>query len=357
MATQRRIGFTLVELLVAVAIMAAMLAILLPAVESAREAARVAHCKNNLKQLSLASLNHLDVQGHFPSGGWGWYWVGDPDRGFGKDQPGGWIYNILAYCEQSPGLHDLPGDGLPNELTRVQRVGAAQLIQSPLDIVNCPSRRASTTYPLVANEGGNIGFYNSITPQTAGRSDYAVNSGHVYCEWPYFSVGKGPESYEDAKSWTAMRVWGSEQPRLTLATPAQVETLTGISFERSLVTASQVADGLSKTYLIGERHISTEAYETGRQLGDNETWCTGFNNDNYRKTGRLADNEVRECAPTPDWVTGVADPDSRFGSSHPGGWNSSFCDGSVRTISYAIDWRAHRDIGHRADGGAVDLAD
>ncbi len=357
MATHRRYGFTLIELLVACAILGSLIAILLPAVESAREAARQAHCKNNLKQMSLSALHHLDAQGHFPSGGWGWYWVGDPDRGFGKDQPGGWIYNILAYCEQSPGLHDLPGDGLPNELTRVQRVGAAQLIQSPLHIVNCPSRRESTTFPLVANEGGNVGFYNSITPNAAGRSDYAVNAGHVYCEWPFFDLGKGPGSYEDARSWTAMRAWGSEQSRFTLATPARIDTLTGISFERSVVSASQVADGLSNTYLIGERYIPTDAYVTGRQLGDNETWCTGFNNDNYRKTGRLAGDEIAECSPTPDWVTDVVDPDSRFGSAHPSGWNASFCDGSVRTMAYEIDWRAHRDIGNRADGGAVELQD
>jgi hypothetical protein len=344
-----------VELLVTVAILGALAAILLPGVQSAREAARQAHCKNNLKQLSLAALQHLDFHGHFPTGGWGWYWVGDPDRGFGQEQPGGWIYNILPYCEQSPGLHDLPGDGLPDELTRVQRVGAAQLIQSPLDIVNCPSRREATTYPLVANEGGRLGFFNSITPHAAGRSDYAANAGHVYCEWPHGPLGKGPDSYAEAEIWTAIRAWGSEQPRFTLATPAQIETLTGISHERSLVTAAQVLDGLSKTYLLGERYIPRDSYVTGLELGDNETWCTGFNNDNFRKAGRLDGNEIGECTPTPDWVSGVIDPDSRFGSAHAKGWNASFCDGSVRTMSYEIDWRAHRDIGHRADGGAVEL--
>jgi prepilin-type N-terminal cleavage/methylation domain-containing protein len=357
MANRTRNGFTLVELLVVIAILGALIAILLPAVQSAREAARQVHCKNNLKQLSLACLHHLDAQGHFPTGGWGWYWVGDPDRGFDKEQPGGWIYNVLAYCELSPGLHELPGDGLPNELTRVQRVGAAQLIQSPIDIVNCPSRREATTYPLVANEGGSVGFFNSITPSAAGRSDYAANAGHVYCEWPYASLGRGPGSYDEAKTWTAVRAWGSEQPRFTLATAAQVETLTGVSFERSIVSAAQVPDGLSKTYLIGERYIPSGAHATGFQMGDNETWCTGFNNDNFRKTGRLKDNEIRECAPTPDWISDIVEPDSRFGSAQTAGWNASFCDGSVRTMTYEIDWRAHRDIGSRADGGAVEMCE
>jgi prepilin-type N-terminal cleavage/methylation domain-containing protein len=350
-----RSGFTLLELLVVVAIVGALLALLLPAVQAARETARQAHCKNNLKQISLAALNHADTQGHFPTGGWGWYWVGDPDRGFGSEQPGGWIYNILPYCEQSPGLHDLAADGDPSFLTRVQRVGSAQVVQSPLDIVNCPSRRPNKVYPLRANEWDSLGFYNSTTPDNAGRSDYAANAGHIYCEWPYSILGRGPSNYEEAAAWTANRVWGSEQPRLLAATLADIETLTGISYERSMVSVSHVVDGLSKTYLVAERYVPQDKYETGTSLGDNETWCTGFNNDNYRKTGRLENNEIQECAPIPDWSTEVEDMNGRFGSAHPAGWNASFCDGSVRTVPYEIDWRVHRDLGNRMDGGAVEI--
>jgi prepilin-type N-terminal cleavage/methylation domain-containing protein len=350
-----RIGFTLVELLVVTAIIGVLVALLLPAIQTAREAARRAQCMNNLKQISLAALNHLDAQGHFPSGGWGWYWVGDPDRGFGKDQPGGWIFNLLPYCEENSGLHDLAADGQPNRLTRVQRVGAAQVVQSPLNIVNCPSRRQTKTFPLVPNEWGELGFFNSITPDTAGRSDYAANSGHVYCEWPYPVLGRGPKDYDDADVWSSNQIWGSEQPRLLVATSAQIHTMTGISYERSTVGVSRVLDGLSKTYLAGERYVPAAQYETGQDLGDNETWCTGFNNDNYRKTGRLKDGEIHESAPMPDWESGFEEPTGRFGAAHASGWNAAFCDGSVRGMSYGIDWRVHRDLGNRMDGGAVDL--
>jgi prepilin-type N-terminal cleavage/methylation domain-containing protein len=357
MSIPRRLAFTLVELLVVVAITGLLIALTLPAVQSARESARGAHCKNNLKQLSLAAVNHLDAQGHFPTGGWGWYWAGDPDRGYGKDQPGGWIYNLLPFCEESPGLHELAADGEPDNLTRVQRVGAAQVIQSPLAIVNCPTRRGNGLYPLVANAGGDLGFFNSITPNAAGRSDYAANAGHVFCEWPHGGLGRGPTSYGDASIWSEMRIWGSEQPGLRLATSARIEAMSGISFERSTVRAAHVVDGLSKTYLAGEKFVPQRAYETGTDMGDNETWCTGFNNDNYRKTGRLENDQIQECAPAPDWDAVVIDPNGRFGAAHASGWNAAFCDGSVRTMPYDIDWRIHRDLGSRMDGGAVELTD
>ena len=44
------------------------------------EAARRTQCKNNLKQVALGFMTHHDTQKHFPTGGWGWFWVGDPDR-------------------------------------------------------------------------------------------------------------------------------------------------------------------------------------------------------------------------------------------------------------------------------------
>ena len=72
-----RFGFTLVELLVTIAIVSLLLALLLPAVQSAREAGRRANCQSNLRQIGLALLSYHDTQGHFPLGGWGHEWVGD----------------------------------------------------------------------------------------------------------------------------------------------------------------------------------------------------------------------------------------------------------------------------------------
>ncbi len=102
----RNSGFTLVELLVVITIIGILIGMLLPAVNSARESGRNAQCKNNLAQMGKACLAHEEAQGIFPTGGWGWFWVGDPDRGYGDQQPGGWIYNILPHTEMNA-LHDL----------------------------------------------------------------------------------------------------------------------------------------------------------------------------------------------------------------------------------------------------------
>jgi len=65
---QRRTGFTLIELLVVIAVIAVLVALLLPAVQQAREAARRAQCKNNLKQWGLALQNYHESRSMFPMG-------------------------------------------------------------------------------------------------------------------------------------------------------------------------------------------------------------------------------------------------------------------------------------------------
>jgi len=89
-----------VEILVVIAIIGILVALLLPAIQSAREAARRAQCANNLKQIGLACLNHVDTHKYWPSGGWGFDWTADSDRGYGPDQPGSWIFNVLDYVEE-----------------------------------------------------------------------------------------------------------------------------------------------------------------------------------------------------------------------------------------------------------------
>src|SRR4051812_24808536 len=118
---ERRIrqGFTLVELLVVIAIIGILVALLLPAIQAAREAARRNQCVNNLKQLSLGALNHESTFKMFPSSGLGYKWVGDPNFGHGRKQPGGWIYNTLPFIEEQA-IHDM-GFGIGTSSTDAAR--------------------------------------------------------------------------------------------------------------------------------------------------------------------------------------------------------------------------------------------
>jgi prepilin-type N-terminal cleavage/methylation domain-containing protein/prepilin-type processing-associated H-X9-DG protein len=99
--SQRLRGFTLIELLVVIAIIAILLGLLLPAVQKVREAAARVQCINNLKQLSLATINEADTyNGNLPPS-IGLYptqaqaGVGAPNNG-----DGGLFLFLLPYIEQ-----------------------------------------------------------------------------------------------------------------------------------------------------------------------------------------------------------------------------------------------------------------
>ena len=312
-------AFTLVELLVVIAVIGVLIALMLAAVQAAREAARKAECSNNLRQLGLAVIEHESALGHFPTGGWGCSWTGDPDRGTESKQPGGWVYNILPYLEEGA-LHD-SGSGLA-EIEK--RKAATIVIQTPIKILNCPTRRASIPYP----NAWPYELYNATTPKQLARADYAINGGNSGSNTIRSGDHGGPPTLEAGDTTF---VWVS------------TKGYSGISYLRSSVTVKQVTDGTTKTYLIGESYLASRHYDTGLIESDRGHMYSGMAPD----TVRMAKTSL---VPSQDGP--VADT-LRFGSTHQGGCYFVFCDGSVKVISYEIDPQIHAQYGRRRDGEIV----
>src|SRR5262245_17653864 len=100
--SQKETGFTLVELLLVIAIIGTLVALVMPAIQSARESARRSSCVNNLKQIGLATSNYELTHKVFPPGAvWGRW---DP-KGQERLQ-GTFLMYILPYIEQSAIYND-----------------------------------------------------------------------------------------------------------------------------------------------------------------------------------------------------------------------------------------------------------
>jgi len=182
-------AFTLLELLVAMAIVGVLVSLLLPAVQAAREAARGMRCRNNLKQLGLALLNYEAAQRSFPG------------SGVSPSQYSVHTY-VLPYLEQKQ-LGDLVDPSQPlvffsgqSTLNLAQAPAAATRVQTFL----CPSDPQA---PLCS-------AYNSAT--FAG-TNYMVNG------------GTGTGVYYDTRYPTDGLFWNESQVRIAEITDGTSNTL------------------------------------------------------------------------------------------------------------------------------------
>ena len=308
-----RRAFTLIELLVVIAIIAILIALLVPAVQKVREAAARTQCTNNLKQIGLACHQVHDANKHFPSGGWGWNWIGVPQMGAGPQQPGGWLYVILPYMDQE-NLMNAGGNLTGAAFTAQMQV----LMATPVKIFNCPSRRNGGPYPDTRG-----GVY--YTADSTGAT-YSVASNGMMARCDYAACC-GDNVNQDELSGGPIPA-----PPTNVSAYAQAPStvFSGVIFQGSQVKMQQIDRGTSNTFLIGEKHMNITLYMTGTDGGDNECMYVGMDNDVNRCTGDVTGSNLPLLDSN---TTNTFD----FGSSHLQGLNMLLCDGSVQWFSYQID--------------------
>jgi len=299
----RRSAFTLIELLVVMAIIATLIGLLLPAVQKVREAANRTECKNNLKNLALACVNHEATLKYLPTGGVSGSnsipgTTDDLDNATfaaivprtlnnqpisGKKQPWSWAYQILPYVEQE-NLYNLPA------------AQSSTVVGQALKIFACPSRRLATVYSgqMVIDYAGNGGWTGPNLTTTT----------------PYMTFA---------------------QSAVFVRTMIDTTTNTLSPATRSL---GRLKNGSSNTLLIGEKAVSVPNSSGGLEDGDTISGMYGWGTHSVRFAS--GPDAATPAGPRSDPKTAITGTNYYFGSSHISAMNAAFADGSVRQISYSI---------------------
>jgi prepilin-type N-terminal cleavage/methylation domain-containing protein/prepilin-type processing-associated H-X9-DG protein len=278
-----RSAFTLIELLVVIAIIAILIGLLLPAVQKVREAAARSKCQNNLKQIGLALHSYHDVNMGFPGGGWNQTPYGNATGAVSGSPPawnnagsGSWAFQILPYAEQNQVYTATNGNTIRFAL---------------IPIYFCPSRRAPTQI-----SGGSIAG--------AGAFDYYGNAQAL-----------APNSATAPQSEGVFRPYGTG--RLNMLS---------------------ITDGTSNTIGVGEKNVCLRVLNTGNDVVDNAGYSWGWdfggsgNWDNTVTSNNGSNAGSAGVIPDLTSSTGCNQGTHGYGSSHPGGMNALFMDGTVRFV-------------------------
>jgi prepilin-type N-terminal cleavage/methylation domain-containing protein/prepilin-type processing-associated H-X9-DG protein len=289
MSRSRR-GFSQIELLVVISIIAILIALLLPAVQSARESARRAQCSNHLRQLGLAVQNYCDVQSGLPSA-----FVGSPQDYWLPSWS--WSTFLLPYLEQ-PSLAAELG-------TTTDRFGGgkdfaevAEITTIRLPVFTCPS---------------DTGPPRNYCKSGFAKSNYRAIMGSV----------------------TSLRVG-----YLELAVQPN-----GLFFLNSHIAYQHITDGSSQTLAIGECELDPSLQ--GRRAA---IWpgMRGRRDDVLYISDAMwwLNREPEYC------LNGTAV--QAFSSRHPAGVGFLFADGSVRFLAPSTDGECLERLVARADGQSAD---
>jgi prepilin-type processing-associated H-X9-DG protein/prepilin-type N-terminal cleavage/methylation domain-containing protein len=176
----RRTGFTLIEVLVVIAIIGVLIGLLLPAVQKVREAAAQTQCGNNLRQIGLALQNYHDTAKSFPPG-----YVSNFDSVGNDAGPGwGWAAFILPQMEQQDLYNSIQfNQGVETPANSSVRVMSLKLYLCPSD--NAPPTWTAKKYNSSGNPVGSIcdvasanyiGVFGVTEPGVGGEGVFFRNS-------------------------------------------------------------------------------------------------------------------------------------------------------------------------------------
>ena len=318
--SRRRQGFTMIEVIVVVAIIAVLISLLLPAVQSAREAARRTQCANNLLQLGIAIQNYESTHQVLPPG------VVNPTGPIVESAASyqfGWITQILPYLEQKNLYKNLDFN--------VGIYQAANLTARSISIntLLCPSEPQGRS--SVPSFGGGL---------STGLPDPAQTT--------YAACHNDVEAPIDADN-------------------------RGVFFLNSHVRTDEIEDGLTHTIFLGEkrspgdelgwasgtratlRNTGTPINGTRFDPTNLSSYMVAFSQDGQPSDPGAPDQPDNPPGGPPETPSPPATPIivGGFGSFHPSGANFLFGDGSVRFLRTSIDGRIYRLLGNRADGEPI----
>jgi prepilin-type N-terminal cleavage/methylation domain-containing protein len=321
-AGKRRLGFTLIELLVVIAIIAILIGLLLPAVQKVREAANRTQCANNLKQIGLAIHNYHDSNGFLP-----------PSR-LDKDGGVSWAVLILPYIEggnfynQWDITHWYYDQGPRND----QTVGDA-LRATQVKIYYCPTRRRAGGAGTISLRGDHpdMPWAGCRAHYPGATSDYACCVGDTEDD-DYFGNGGNGAMVVALPPWL-----------YTVNTPPKV-----LAPWKSQTRFANITDGLSNTFLVGEKHVNPDKLGINDSDNINTTGGDGsiYNGDDPWVCSRAA-SVAQMLARSPTERMHL-----QFGSWHPGVCQFVLGDGSVRAIPVTVNGRILGYLARRDDGQA-----